>query len=133
MAATPLEFRIKPYRGGSATADGAVTPIVVVPTKVFLAKTDGSQVTPNALGYALSLVAGWLYTASVSEALVGIYYWYVEDADTNIIADGYLDVWANDTNTYRAVDLYDQAVTAKEIQKVPRASTPAAAGRPFRG
>lgn len=106
MASTPLNFQITPIRGGAVTFDGAVTPVAVVPTTVFLRKTDAAQVDPNASGYALSSVAGWLYSCTVSDAIVGIYYWYAVDADENIIADGYVYIAADDTATYRAAPDY---------------------------
>lgn len=100
MATTPLNFQVIPYRGGAATFDGAVTPLAATPTVVKLVKSEASQEDPAA-SYALSNVAGWLYTAAaVTEALVGAYYWYAEDASENILADGFVHIDADDTATY---------------------------------
>lgn len=100
MATTQLEFKITPYFGGAATFDGAVTPASVVPTTVKLRKTDASQASPNAAGYTLASVEGWLYSTSATEAMVGLFYWYCEDAGSSTIADGYIHFDADDTATY---------------------------------
>src|SRR5690606_36565698 len=82
------------------TADATETP-PPTPTALKLTKTDASQEDPAA-SYALSAVSGWTYSATVPEALAGLYSWTVEDAGGNVIESGYV-LLADTAETYRQV------------------------------
>lgn len=75
-----------------------------LPVKVYLEAAEDSLVAPAASGYVLTLDAtlDWRYTATVSEALVGIYRCHVHDGDANTIAQGFIWIEADDTGTYVA-------------------------------
>lgn len=105
MATTPANFSITPYWGGLAKVGGNVSPVAATPATVKLVKTDVSQVSPNASGYTLTLSEGWLYTASIADALAGVYYWYAETSDPQVIAHGYIFLADTTITRFASLDL----------------------------
>lgn len=80
------------------------------PVRAYLYAQDSGLVAPASAGYALTLSATeWLYTATVAEALVGVYRIIVHDGEGAVVAQGYIWIEADDGNTYVAVPDYATA------------------------
>lgn len=79
----------------------------------------GGTGTPNASGYACTNTNG-LQSISITESLVGEFYFYAYDSLGDIAFQGYV-VLADDTGTYRVED-------SVEVLKIPRAAAAVTAG-----
>jgi hypothetical protein len=85
------------------------------PSKVYLYTAESGLVSPASGGYTLTLdsTQEWRYTATVTEACVGVYRAAVHDGDGLTVAQGYIWIQADDTGTYIAVPDF---ATAKSHQ-----------------
>lgn len=101
MANTPLVFDV---------------PEDYLPLTVQLYATSVGQVAPAASGYILTPGIPGQYSAVVPEACVGIYRLTVHDGDGADIAQGYIWIQADDTNTYIANGTYAECLTVKYLQ-----------------
>lgn len=73
----------------------------MAPVLLKLSATTGATGTPNPAGYSLTATSeAWSYTATVPEALIGIFRAVAEDTDGLTVGVGYIWIVADDVGPY---------------------------------